>query len=129
MGVRGAFRSLKFIFAQLTRARPPSLRHYVGVIRADTLNARLEEIFSSVHTHGFAPLKFEAHPKDGGVFVRFRYTPGPGTEADVRDALKDIRFALEKEAAKRGGIPNWIGLKTGGIWLVKGKPWNEVRRT
>jgi hypothetical protein len=95
-----------------------SLRQYIGAIREDSLTARLQEIFSAVHTHGFTPLEFKSHPKDGGIFVRFRYTPGPGTETDIRDALDGIRTSLEKEASKQGGIPNWIGLK--------GKPWNEV---
>lgn len=79
-----------------------------------------------MHTHGFSTIAVEPHPKDGGVFVRFRYTPSLTTDADARDALKDIQAALESEALEHGGVPNWMGWKTGSIWLIKGRPWKEV---
>ena len=33
---------------------------------------------------------------------------------------------LRKTARDMGGIPSWVGLRQGNMWLVKGEPWEEV---
>jgi hypothetical protein len=100
----------------------------VGLLRSDTLVTRLEHILTSVHAHDFTVLDLEPHPKDGGVFVRFQYTaPGDDAETARVAALKRIEEALDKQCAKQGGVPSWTGFGQGKMWLVRGKPWKEVR--
>lgn len=84
---------------------------------------RLSTILKSVKTHSFELVELEPHIKDGGVFVRFKYSAGePG------EALETIEKSVREEAEKRGGIPSWTGLASrGDVWLVKGTPWREVR--
>ena len=99
-----------------------SLRHYIGTIREDNLLCRLNALLSSVKTHGFEILSLEPRHKDGGVFVKFKYYP-EGNDA----ALEIIENDLRREAARKGGIPSWIGINRGNVWVVKGTPWREVR--
>lgn len=99
-----------------------SLRHYIGVLREETLLERLHKILDSVKAQDFHVVSLEPHPKDGGVFVKFQYRNQDGSDA----ALNAILQELKESTAKHGGIPSWIGLPTGSAWLVKGKPWKEV---
>jgi len=55
--------------------------------------------------------------------VRFKYSAD-----DPVPALDAIRKSLRETVAKRGGIPSWIQLAKGDVWLVMGTPWREVRR-
>ena len=63
----------------------------------------------------------EPHIKDGGVFVKFKYT---ASEAD--GALERILHDLRQSVHSQGGVPSWCGLSSGEVWLVKGAPWREV---
>ena len=98
-----------------------SLRHYVGIVREETLLNSLEALLSSVKTHGFKILALEPHRKDGGVFVKFQYSAAHSDEA-----LVTIENDLKNQVAKGGGAPSWTGFKAGNVWLVKGTPWREV---
>ena len=53
--------------------------------------------------------------------MRFRYCAG-----DPVPALKAIQKSAREAAAKNGGIPSWMELARGDIWLVRGTPWREV---
>jgi hypothetical protein len=72
--------------------------------------------------HNFNILSLESYQKDGGVFIHFAYSANSDDSA-----LKTIIDELRKEAAKHGGLPSWLGLRGGDVWLVKGTPWREVR--
>ena len=66
--------------------------------------------------------------KDGGAFVKFKYTE----PAKVEDGVVPLETpSLEAEIKKRlheiGGVQTWVGNKGGDVWLVRGKPWKEVR--
>lgn len=107
-----------------------SFRHHIGIFRSDTLLDKLNYILNQVHTHNFRPLALEPHNKEGGVFVRFQYSldkPDDRTSSDdLQRALETIQHDLREQTAKQGGVPNWCGLDSGNIWLVKGYPWREV---
>lgn len=119
MGVRKA--SL-FLFGFKFETGLHSFRHYIGIFREETLLGRLSSILSSVQTHNFHVVSLEPHQKDGGVFVRFTYSAN-----ESRAALDIIQRDVMEAAAKQGGIPSWIGVAKGNVWLVKGTPWREVR--
>lgn len=97
------------------------MRAYIGYLREDTLLERLHDLLSKVDTHNFEILSLEPHTKDGGVFVKFKYH---ATEHD--SALQLIVQNLRNHVHSHGGVPSWVGLPSGEIWLVKGRPWLEV---
>ncbi|KAG1749107.1 RNA12 protein-domain-containing protein [Suillus paluster] len=96
------------------------LRHYIGILREDTLLERLHERLETVKTHDFNIIELQPYQKEGGVFVRFSYTAH-----DHQNALETLRSDLELEATKHGGLPSWSGLNDCNIWLVKGNPFLE----
>ncbi|KZT03537.1 uncharacterized protein LAESUDRAFT_761884 [Laetiporus sulphureus 93-53] len=96
------------------------VRRYLGYFREETILDRLRSLFAGITTHGFQLLSLQPHEKDGGVFVKFRYTAG-----DPEPALESIVHDLREKAAQQGGIPSWAGLSRSDIWLIKGKPWRE----
>lgn len=75
----------------------------------------------TVKAHNFNVLSLESHQKDGGVFVRFSYS-----SSDPEGALNTIESKVREEATKHGGLPSWLGIGGGNVWLVKGTPWREV---
>ncbi|PIL23760.1 hypothetical protein GSI_13510 [Ganoderma sinense ZZ0214-1] len=95
-------------------------RVYIGYAREPALLDRLRDLLSKVNTHDFEVLSLEPHSKDGGVFVKFRYKA-----AGKEDAQQVILESLRKLVHSRGGVPSWLGLSSGEIWLVKGTPWRE----
>lgn len=99
----------------------PSVRHYIGMFREESLLGELESRLSVVKIHGFKVLSLQPYQKDGGVFVKFTYSA-----SDRESALKDIEDELRAEADKHA-MPSWAGLDWGNVWLVKGQPWLEVR--
>ncbi|KAG6854990.1 hypothetical protein C0991_009813 [Blastosporella zonata] len=94
-------------------------RHYIGLLREESLLDALESRLEHVKVHDFKAISLEPHEKDGGVFVRFAYTA-----SEPEDALKTIKHELSDVTAKHG-IPSWLGLNKGKIWVVKGTPWRE----
>ena|ERR1700722_18411743 len=98
-----------------------SPRRYIGIFREETLLSRLKDRLSTVKTHNFETLSLEPNYKDGGVFVKFKYDAG-----DRDSALATIENDLRQYARRKGGLPSWLGLSGGNIWLVKGHPWREV---
>ncbi|OSX64663.1 hypothetical protein POSPLADRAFT_1044153 [Postia placenta MAD-698-R-SB12] len=100
--------------------RIQSVRRYIGYFREEVLLDRLRSVLADVKVHGFKVLNLEPHPKDGGVFVRFR------CNASSNDAaLSEVVHSLRQYTAEHGGVPSWAGLSGGNVWLVKGKPWRE----
>ncbi|KAM5539125.1 hypothetical protein V8D89_007348 [Ganoderma adspersum] len=95
-------------------------RVYIGYAREPTLLDHLRDLLSKVNTHDFEVLSLEPHSKDGGVFVKFRYNP-----AGKEDAQQVILESLRKYVHSKGGVPSWLGLPSGEVWLVKGTPWRE----
>jgi hypothetical protein len=55
------------------------------------------------------------------VYVKFEYS-AEDNEAGLQAIEKDLR----EEILRKGGVPNWIGVGRGNIWLVKGTLWREV---
>ena len=99
---------------------PISLRHYIGILRQEDLLIALQSRFDRLSSvHNFHPIEFQPQRKDGGVFVRFSYTP-------ENEQPSRIENTLRKELAKKGALPSWLGLGRGTVWLVKGTPWKEV---
>ncbi|EJF62443.1 exonuclease [Dichomitus squalens LYAD-421 SS1] len=96
------------------------LRRYVGYAREDTLLERLRALLVKVNTHGLEIVSLESHIKDGGVFVKFRYSA-----ADPESAQQAILDDLRKYVHSHGGVPSWFGLPQGELWLVRGTPWRE----
>lgn len=78
-------------------------------------------MFKDVNKYGFRIISLEPQEKDGGVFIKFKYD---SDNANV--ALEEIVSDLRDTAEQRGGVPSWVGLTRGNIWLVKGSPWREV---
>ncbi|KIM87636.1 hypothetical protein PILCRDRAFT_815213 [Piloderma croceum F 1598] len=95
-------------------------RHYIGIFREEILLERLSSLLSFVKTHNFEVVSLETHQKDGGVFVRFKYSA-----VDSVSALDAIQKSAREAASKHGGIPSWIELSKGNVWLVRGTPWRE----
>lgn len=99
-----------------------SLRHYIGILRQETLldvlQTRLEQLSP---IYDFKPLELQPRRKDGGVFVRFSYSPPP--DGDNWSALQT---ALGEEIRKHGPLPTWLGVGSGELWVVRGSPWKEV---
>ena len=99
---------------------PISLRHYIGILRQEDLLIALQSRFDHLSSvHNFRPIEFQPQRKDGGVFVRFSYTPEEEQPSRIENSLRE-------ELAKHGALPSWLGLGRGTIWLVKGTPWREV---
>ncbi|KAG7452882.1 exonuclease [Guyanagaster necrorhizus] len=96
------------------------IRRYIGFLREESTIQSLRDCFSSVKIHGFRITSLEPYPKDGGVFVRFSYKAGSS-----ESALETIEQELKRKVHDRGGLPSWLGLGSGDVWLVKGIPWNE----
>lgn len=95
-------------------------RHYIGFFREESLLADLRSRLQTIKTHDFDILSLESHQKDGGVFIHFSYCAN-----DPDSAVQTIINELREEAAKHGGLPSWLGLGGGDVWLVKGTPWRE----
>ncbi|KIP10314.1 hypothetical protein PHLGIDRAFT_28547 [Phlebiopsis gigantea 11061_1 CR5-6] len=98
-----------------------SFRNTIGLAREETLLSRLATLLTAVKTHSFQVKSLEPRHKDGGVFVNFAYDPG----ASEDEALKTIVHELRASVVSHGGVPSWMGVPTGSVWLVKGKPWRE----
>jgi len=75
---------------------------------------------NKVTTHHFHVLSIEPETKDGGVFVKFSYTPSP--DEPLESFEQNIREQLHKE----GALPSWMGFTHGNAWVVRGSPWREV---
>ncbi|KJA27306.1 hypothetical protein HYPSUDRAFT_62986 [Hypholoma sublateritium FD-334 SS-4] len=102
-------------------------RHYIGILREEhllsLLQTRLEQLSS---VYDFKPLELEPQRKDGGVFVRFSYSPSLSeTLPDGGDPLSTLQSALNEEASKHGVLPTWMGVGSGKLWVVRGSPWKE----
>ncbi|PPQ78179.1 hypothetical protein CVT25_015512 [Psilocybe cyanescens] len=98
-------------------------RHYIGILRQDTLLNTLESRLHNLSSvHDFKPLEIQPHRKDGGVFVRFSYSTSDLEEGKEWPALQ---AALSEEVEKQGGLPTWAGVRTGTLWVVRGSPWKE----
>ncbi|KAJ3864348.1 exonuclease [Lentinula novae-zelandiae] len=97
------------------------LRRYFVAPQKDTLLTNLQKKLSNVKTHDLRILSVEPHPKDGGVFVKFKYKASGAEEP----ALNVIEESLRQEARMNGGIATWLGPRTPNVWLVKGSPWTE----
>jgi hypothetical protein len=59
------------------------------------------------------------------VFVRFTYA-GAANDTDNDAVLAEIEASIHAAEEKVGRVPHWAGLRSGSIWLVKGRPWREV---
>ncbi|KZV94062.1 hypothetical protein EXIGLDRAFT_835266 [Exidia glandulosa HHB12029] len=97
------------------------IRYYLAAAQKDELLGGLRNILDAVSAHGFAPLKLESHPKNGGVFVQFEYEPG-------ENALQEIRQSIYAVASKQNGFRTWLsmlGFNKADVWVVKGQPWLE----
>ncbi|KAF9532412.1 RNA12 protein-domain-containing protein [Crepidotus variabilis] len=97
-------------------------RHSIGLIREENL---LEDLHSKLdklsNVQGFKALELKPHMKDGGVFVKFTYTPPEETTED----LDVLQLKLQKELKNKDPLPSWTGLDNSSLWLVKGSPWLE----
>jgi hypothetical protein len=102
-----------------------SFRYYVGLGREESLLAAVKARLSNLKAHDFEILSLEPHHKDGGVFVKFCYSSA--STGDQASALATIEKDLRNNAQEYGGFPSWTGLTRGDIWLVKGRPWREVK--
>lgn len=97
-----------------------SVRHYLGLLRSPTLLGDLQDRLNKLTTRNFSVLAIEPQTKDGGVFVKFSYTPSPD------DTPESLEQALRDQLSEEGSLPSWTGLSQGSIWLVRGTPWREV---
>jgi len=117
-------RSSLFNYSHHIRSHSPSFRHYIGILRQETLldalHTRLEQLSP---VYDFKVLELQPQRKDGGVFVRFSYSPPHTPDADNWSALQT---ALGKEIRKHGPLPTWFGVGSGQLWVVRGSPWKEV---
>ena len=94
----------------------------MSYFRRETLLDQLYSFFAKVPDYGLKVVTLEPHEKDGGVFVKYKYNA-----ADPESAQQSILESLRKYVHSHGGVPSWIGLPSGEVWLVKGTPWREVR--
>jgi len=99
----------------------PSIRSYIGSFREETLLHSIRHCLSSVKEQDFNVVSLNPHPKDGGVFVHFKYD-----SPDPDNALHKIREAVENQL-KCQGITSWWGKQLHKVWIVRGHPWPEVR--
>ncbi|KAF5372862.1 hypothetical protein D9758_001752 [Tetrapyrgos nigripes] len=97
-----------------------SFRRYLGDLREETLLGSIRDSLASVKVQKFQLVTLDPHPKDGGVFVRFKY------QASNEDhALKTIKEEIEKCFVESGGVSSWIGRRRTKVWVVQGNPWPE----
>ena len=101
------------------------IRYYISPISEQNMSSRLESLFNQTSIHNFKVLAIEPTPKDGGMFVHFGYTPEHATNNE--QALEDINSKAKNIISKEGGIPTWFYIGRGSFFMVRGKPWNEVR--
>ncbi|KXN90467.1 Mitochondrial escape protein 2 [Leucoagaricus sp. SymC.cos] len=95
------------------------IRHYIGLVRSSTLLNDLHDRLNRLTTHNFHVLSVEPQTKDGGVFVKFSYTPSPS------ESLDSLEQAVRDQLHGEGSLPSWTGLSNGSAWLVRGTPWRE----
>ncbi|ESK85972.1 hypothetical protein Moror_9473 [Moniliophthora roreri MCA 2997] len=93
------------------------LRRYIGLLREENLLSAIQERFSASDLDGFRLVSVEPHPKDGGVFVKFRYSPVI-QESEIEQKLGEL-------VRRHGGISSWTGRRVSDVWLVRGSPWKE----
>lgn len=107
------------------RSCPHSFRHYIGILRQDYLLGALQTRLEQLSTvNDFKPLELEPQRKDGGVFVRFSYTPLEDVDEEKQDLVLEKK--LREEMNKHGALPTWTVVgSTGELWLVRGSPWKE----
>jgi hypothetical protein len=86
------------------------------------LLTKIRAQLSGFNAHNFEILALEPHYKDGGVFVKFKYNPAE----DQKSTLSAIESDLQRHVQERGGMPSWLELTSGTVWLVKGNHWREV---
>ncbi|KIK63729.1 hypothetical protein GYMLUDRAFT_40790 [Collybiopsis luxurians FD-317 M1] len=98
------------------------IRRFLVQSRKETLLTNLQERFSAVKTHGMVITSVDPHPKDGGVFVQFKYRASTQEE---ETALKNIQESLQTQLKEQGGVATWSGTRTPNVWLVRGSPWRE----
>ncbi|KIJ34602.1 hypothetical protein M422DRAFT_70117 [Sphaerobolus stellatus SS14] len=118
------------------------LRHYIALLREEQVVDKVRNMFEGVDVHGFELASIEPRLKDGGIFVKFRYSP-PSDSCDPKvpdihesilhppdSALKEIKATLLDIIQSKGGLPSWIEeFRRGGtIWRVRGRPWREDMR-
>ncbi|KAJ3533719.1 hypothetical protein NM688_g7243 [Phlebia brevispora] len=115
---REAWLFVDSVFPLMLAAWDP--RQYFGALRQETVCDQLSALLGTVKAHDFHVLSIEPQMKDGGAFVKFSYSAG-----EPQAALDTIMTELRRTADKEGGMPSWMGVKTGSVWLVKGKPWRE----
>ncbi|KAF5358522.1 hypothetical protein D9756_001759 [Leucocoprinus leucothites] len=95
------------------------IRHYLGLLRAPALISDLRDRLDGLTTHNFHVLSLEPTTKDGGVFVKFSYTPSHDESPD------SLEQAIRDQLNTNGALPSWVGLTHGNAWLVRGTPWRE----
>ncbi|CAG7854068.1 Mitochondrial escape protein 2 Flags: Precursor [Serendipita indica DSM 11827] len=105
------------------------IRHYLSAYnRPEVINA-LKETLSKVKTSGFKVESVEPRVKDGGAFVKFKYTqltqPADGEQPLDPPALE---AEIKRQVKELGGIKSWLGDNKGDVWLVRGRPWKEDMR-
>ncbi|KAG6820790.1 hypothetical protein H0H93_011555 [Arthromyces matolae] len=96
------------------------LRHYLGTLREESLIETIRQRLEHVKTHDFKVMSLEPHEKDGGVFVRFSFT-----SSNPETILQAIEHDVQSAVGRYGGIPSWLAVNRGRIWMVKGTPWRE----
>ncbi|KAF9262196.1 exonuclease [Marasmius fiardii PR-910] len=99
------------------------LRRHIRVFREESLLESIRERFSPITNHNFVIESIETQAKDGGVFVKFRFTSD-----DPENAVKDIESEFRSRVNESGGLPSWSGKHVNGVWLVRGTPWLEDMR-
>lgn len=68
-----------------------SFRHYIGLFREEHLLNSLSTILDDVKTYNFEVQSLEPHHKDGGVFVKFTYTPEGHEDAALDTILRELK--------------------------------------
>ena len=118
-----------------------SLRHFFALSRKQEVVDDIKSLLSAIKRHGFKCVAVEPRVKDGGVFVRFRYTAnrldgdetqrrsmeGEDTTSKKEKVLQEILEDVKNADKANGGMPTWIGQSHANVWVVKGVPWREVR--
>ncbi|KAF8906048.1 RNA12 protein-domain-containing protein [Gymnopilus junonius] len=98
-------------------------RHYFGFLRQEHLLTSLQRRLEQLSAFDFKPLEYQPQPKDGGVFVRFSYTPP--ADLELPSHWTALQHALREQVAKQGALPTWLGMGSGHLWVVRGSPWKE----
>lgn len=58
--------------------------------------------------------------------MQFEYDNTPSPDHNAPSPLSEVKEVVRSKAKELGGVPSWLSLRRGDVWVVQGEPWSEV---